>query len=85
MSNVIIGANKVTLKGIADRVFLETMLFPKNNPFRMPLSSGLFRLMKNIQDNPLPSGNSMRGLLQAPMPNLVQSFPATLEETPSQN
>ena len=41
MSNVIIVENKVTLKGIVDKAFLKTIFFPKNNPFRTHLSSGI--------------------------------------------
>ena len=97
MSNVIIVVNKVTLIGIVDKTFLET-IFPKNNPFRMPLPSGLCRRCskdrqwtneysspRNIQGNPLPSRNSVRSLLQVPMPNSVQSFPAIIEEAYSQS
>ena len=91
MSNVIIVANKVTLKGIVDMVFLETR-FSVNNPFRTPLPSsftervakGGIGLMSVGQGNPLPSGNSMRGLLQALVPNPVQSFPV-VKESPSQS
>ena len=83
MLNVIIVANKVTLKGTVNREFLETMFFSKNNPFRMPLPSGLCgrcgkgrhwtnecSLTWNIvifAFRKLLEG----GLLQAPMPNLV--------------
>ena len=97
MSNVIIVANKVTLKGIGEMMLLETF-FSKNNPFRMPLPSGLCRRCgkgrhwtnecrktKNSQSNPLPKGNSLRGLSQAPMPNSIQSFPVIVEETSSQS
>ena len=41
MSNAIIVVNKVTLKGIIDKAFLETRFFSKPNPFRMPLTSVL--------------------------------------------
>ena len=97
MSNVITVATKVTLKEIVDRSFLETMFFSDNTPFGTPLPSELCRkygkgrhwtneckLTRNSQGNPLPLGNSMRGLLQDPMPNLVQ-FYAIIEETPSQS
>ena len=35
---------------------------------------------RDIQSNSLPQGNFLRGLSQAPMPNLVQSFPVIIEE-----
>ena len=97
MSNVVIVENKVTLKGIVDRSFLEATFFSKNDPFRTPFPSELCRrcgkgqhwtnecrLTRNIQGNPLPLGNSMRGFLQDPVPNSVQ-FYAIIEETPSQS
>ena len=45
MSDCINVANKVTftLKEIVERAFLETIFFPKHNPFRMHLPSGLCR------------------------------------------
>lgn len=33
------------------------------------------------QDNSLPSGNTLRGLPQAPVSNLVQKFPVSTGET----
>ena len=38
------------------------------------------RSMKNRQGNPIPSGNAMEVLWQAPMTNVVQSFPETVED-----
>ena len=64
--------NKVTLKGIIDRAFLETMFFSKNNSFRMLLFSELCRgcgkgrhwtnecrSTRNIQGNSFPLRNSV--------------------------
>lgn len=34
-----------------------------------------YRSTRIRQGNPLPSGNALRGLLQVPMSNLVQTFP----------
>lgn len=66
MSNLVIVANKVTLKRYCRQGF------PKNNPLRMPLLSGLCggygkgrhqtnecRATRNIWGNPLAPGNSM--------------------------
>ena len=97
MSNVIIVVNKVALKGILDKTFLEK-IFSKNNPFRMPLPSGLCRRCgkgrhwtnecrstRDCQGNPLLLGKALRDLLENPMSNLVQSFPITVEKTPPQS
>ena len=75
MLNAIIVANKVTLRRILNRLFLETKFFSKHNPFRMHVPSGLCRRCgkgshwtnecrstRDIHSNPLPSGNSVRAL-----------------------
>ena len=36
------------------------------------------------QGNPIPSGNSLRGLSQAPKPKVAQSFPVTVENVSHQ-
>ena len=97
MSCVSIVANKVTLKGIVNRVFLEAMfslsIIQTEHPSVLYYAKGVAKVdqknecrsTRDIQSNPLSLGNSMRGLWQAPMPNSVQLFPVIVEETPSQS
>lgn len=79
MSSSSIVANKVTLKGIVNRVFLDTRFFPKHNTNRILLPSRLYkrcakgrhwtnecRSTRDSQGNPLPSGNALRGSLTGP-------------------
>ena len=70
----------------------------RNNQNRRPQPSGLCRRcgkgrhwtnecrsVTDIRGNPLPAGNASGGLLQAPKSNMVQTFPATVEEIPLQD
>lgn len=88
----------LTYRGIANRAFLEIMCFSNHNPTRTALPSGLCRRRvkdrhctneyvsaRHSQDSILLCGNVLRGLMKAHMPNLVQSFPVIMEDTPERN
>ncbi|XP_052568117.1 endogenous retrovirus group K member 10 Gag polyprotein-like [Peromyscus californicus insignis] len=88
------------LKRDCTQVIPRKNVSSRNNGNRMPLPSGVcrrcgkgkhwtneYRSTRDRQGNPLPqsSGNSQRGLMQAPIANPVQTFPAVVEETPTQS
>lgn len=96
MSGILTVADKVTLKGTVNRVFLETVLFLsiiQTYPSLLDYAEGMgkvgLELMNLDQQETFKAilchqGNSLRDLSQAPMPNPAQSFPVTLE-APSQS
>ena len=92
MSDVLVVVNKVIWQGIAGKAFLENSIFSRDNSKRRPQASGVCRRcgkgqhwtntdQQGTDRNPFPSGNALGDLLKAPVPNLIQLFPASVGET----
>ena len=85
---------KVIEKGTADKTFLETMLFFRDNSKGKFQTSGVrrrcdkgrhwtneYRSTKDRQGNPLPSENPQKGLPEVQILNLFQLFPVRNRST----